>query len=356
MQAFVDSLTVTRPDPTFMGTILVNVETTTVETDPNGLEPNPDNNVDVDTYNYAITFTPQPNAQFVIENVLGVIPEDTATGITVFAEIPGNCVDVVVTEILVTNLPSSSTGWTFDLSAIESFVAGLSGSNSVVFDPESGTLTITLDQAAGVTEFSEQILALPPANSDVDILDLTVTATATNIISGETTDANPFVDDVIVDAIVDGSEVTLPASIVVATGTTSPVSLQMTVDLGGDSTTGEDDPFESQGGEDIDGTELVSFLSLTLTPSDAAAEPQLQWDTSIIPLGSPLVTLAAGPVGSGIVTFEFDTSSLTQAQVESLVASFCRRRGPCVRGHRGGLPHDRDDRSGNERDRRLDPR
>ena len=326
VQALVDSFTVSRPDPTFFGTIQVGIETTTVETDPNGLEPNPDNNVDVDSYAFAVTFTPQPNAQFVIENVLGVIPEDTQTGIQIQANIPGNCVDVVVTEILVTGLPTSASGWTFDLSEIEAFVAGLSGTNSIEFDPDAGTLRLTFDIAASVDDFSQAILALPPANSDVDILDLSVTATATNIVSGETTDADPFVDDVIVDAVVDGSEVSQLSPAIAASGTTDPVSLGLALTLGGDSTVGGDPgtsppDFEAQGGTDVDGSESVTSLEIVLTPDDPLGVPELDWDTSIIADTSPLVTVSTRGT-DGSITYLFDTSGLTQAQVETLVGSF----------------------------------
>lgn len=337
VQALVDSFTLTRPDADFFGTTTVNIQTTTVETDPEGIEANPDNNVDVDDYSFLVTFTAQPGAQFIIDNALGVIPEDVPTGIRVIANIPPCAPDVVITEIVVTNLPSAATGWVFDPSGIEAFVAGLSGNNSVDFDPDTGTLIITLDTAAGVTDFDQSLLATPPANSDVDFSTLTVNATATNTISGETVNAEPFVANVVVDAVVDGSEVSQAAPVVIATGTTTVTSLGLSLQLGNDSTTGGAEgtsppDFEAQGGTDVDGSESTARLVVTLTPSflppiTAADAPELDWNMTILALGSPFVTVTPNATTGG-ATYEFDTSGLSQVQVEALVASFALTSAP----------------------------
>ena len=311
VQDLVSSFAVSRPDATFTDSILVNISTTTEETNLSGAEADTSNNSDTDIYDFSVVYGATPTADFVINNALGYIPEDTPTDIQFTAVIPSGSGDNVVTQIVISNVPGTGSGWIIDTSALDAFLAGLSGTNGAVFDAAAGTITITLDPAAGVTNFDQVITVTPPTNSDVDISDLTVVATATNTISGGTVSSNPVSDNVIVDAVVDGSEVTQAPLTGGAAGVAA--SLNLTLDLGGDSTTGGTPgalPFESQGGsDDADASESVTAISVTLSEPAATL------------LFTPPAGVVTPPAAAGD-PWVFDTSGLTQAQVEALVASF----------------------------------
>ncbi len=214
---------------------------------------------------------------------------------------------------MVTDLPTNKTAWTVDTTPLDTYLAGLTGTNDAVFNAVTGTLTITLDEAAGVQDFDADIILTPPPDSDVDLTGVDITATATGTGGPVTSDPETF--DITVDAIVDGSEVTQPGG--TPTGETKEaIPVGLVLDLGGDSTSlatapDKDSPW-TQGGTDDDGSESVTQV-VTLS-----AGGTLAWDDTLTDPGTGDITVVQ--VGQ-MWTFVL-AGSATQADMEALAASF----------------------------------
>ena len=312
VQSLVDSFGVTPPAG-FAGTIDISVVTTTAEVataatggaagagDVEVFDPD---NADTDSYHFKASFTGIPVTGLVVNGAVGYIPEDVPSPVTIQADVAAGTSDVL-TQVVVTGLPLNGSGWTVDTSQL----GGLPGVTGVSFDGAGGTLTLSFDPSAGITDFDGDLILTPPANSDVDLTDVQVQATAVDPATGTPASNTPSTHDVPVDAVVDGSEVTQAATAAAAQGEVADLNLD--IDLGGDSTTGGtpgQTPFEAQGGRDADGSESVTGIRVTLTAGSL---------TFSDPSGA-LVAPPASPTGPWV----FDTSALSLLQVQALVDSF----------------------------------
>ena len=339
-----DSFAVT-PAPDFFGTIGVALTTTTVEDNTpegtvpaSGQEPNLADNTDIDSYEFDVVVSQGVTGNVAVDpNGDGALSEDTLEEVNISAAVGSPANGDVLTQIVLTGLPTGSVSvqtpntptanWIINIEALEAFVAGLTGTNTVTFDRAAGTLTINLDPNAGVTSFDQDIFMQAPLDSDVDAEGVQISVTGQNGTEVDQFTGPPTT--IVVDAIVDGSEVT-GSNMTVKGNINEPtpndldaVNLGLVLQLGNDSTTGLV-PFESQGSEPNDfsdqgdTTEQVTSFDVTLTPSDPSfGDPVLEWNTALINAGNVIIT----PAGGGVTTWSFDTSGLTQAQVEQLVAS-----------------------------------
>ena len=311
-----------QPSAGFDGTITGTLETTTVEAASiaggdlaGGVETNDDNNVDVDTYNLTIVVGPDVGDPTVAIGVDGgdFLVEDTP-GALAFSAAPTQP-DDTLTEIKLSNI---SVDWTVDLSSLTLTNAAtntplvLGVDYTVAGDPQTGELIITLltqGEGEGVTG---TIGVTPgPENSDVDG-QASIEATA---VDGALSASNGTTEPVVVDAVVDGSEVTgdaLDSAGGVQAAEDTPVALGLQIELGNDSTTSVGGVFDSQGGTDVDGTESVTLLVLALT-GDAGAVLV----NAVLPTG---VNLPAPTVAGDTVTYTVDTSTWSLAEVQAFVA------------------------------------
>jgi|GEM_PF-1295942 len=113
------------------------------------------------------------------------VKEDGATILNVGASLT----DTHGSEVLTVSVSGFTAGWVVDTTQ-----------SGGVFDAISGVWTITLP--AGVTSFDSGLLVRPPADTDVDLTGLSVTATATEPSTGASLSASATVN-VFVDAVVD---------------------------------------------------------------------------------------------------------------------------------------------------------
>ena len=347
VEALVDSFAVT-PAPDFFGTIGVALTTTTVEDNTpegtvpaSGQEPNLADNTDIDSYEFDVVVSQGVTGNVAVDpNGDGALSEDTLEEVNISAAVGSPANGDVLTQIVLTGLPTGSVSvqtpntptanWIINIEALEAFVAGLTGTNTVTFDRAAGTLTINLDPNAGVTSFDQDIFMQAPLDSDVDAEGVQISVTGQNGTEVDQFTGPPTT--IVVDAIVDGSEVTgMPAN-AFSSPTPAPIDLNLNLTLGNDSTTGLT-PFESQGSEPNDfsdagdETESVREVVVTLTPSDPTfGSPQLGWNTALLDVGSG-VTVVTGAPGSGITTWTFDTSGLTQGPGRGPGGQLCRYAG-----------------------------
>ncbi|MCB9946700.1 MAG: hypothetical protein H6842_02600 [Rhodospirillaceae bacterium] len=191
-----------------------------------------------------------------------VIKEDTETAV----ELRANVNDLTDTLTSIT-VDGFTTGWQVDLTALN---AALGSDGVATFD--GTTLTITFSASATVQNFVQDLLLTPPADTDVDLTDLTVTAHARDISTPSlTTDASANAD-IVVDAVLDQQgDVTGDAlrqydvsasdqaiSLVSAFGVT--LALEDTARDAGDAYAQPEDV----DGADTDGSELIT-VTVTLT-------------------------------------------------------------------------------------------
>ena len=246
----------------------------------------------------------------------GSIVEDTPTTLSLraFTLVPDR--PDVITQIVIEDLPPPSSGWVFDVTALN----GAPGVVSYTYDADAGRLEINLDGTAKSFEVPIGVVGLP-SQSDVDItgVDVTVVTEDPNDPGVQAFGLNENIT-IPVDAVVDGSEVTgdaLTANNGVSGAENTDIPLNLQIQLGNDSTTEENGEFDSQGGTDADGSESVTLLVLTLT-GDGGAELV----GATLPGGA---TLPAPDVNGDTVTYTIDTSTWSMPQVEAFVASLTVR-------------------------------
>jgi len=310
--------------------ITIVIETTTRELNtppdsvnaPSGDEPNIADNVDVDSYTLTLKVVDTPGGDLkVTGNPNGVIPEDIPTDTTLSASVgdPTNP-NEVLTEIVVDfgtpiDLDGSdpATQWQLDPADLATILA-LPEVTAVSLADGTSVLTITLN---GTTQTFSGILTLTtPDDSDVDLDGVSVTVTAQDTSVG-TTATGTSTSDINADAIVDGSEVFRNGAVItdanddIGTNIDTAVNLGLTLALGPDSTDqGNGDV--SQGDEDGsplgDVTEQVILVNVEVNQGAT--------------LTANTAPTLIGDDGAGTTVYSFDTSGLTEAQVNALVASF----------------------------------
>jgi hypothetical protein len=203
--------------------------------------------------------------------------------------------DDLLTEIV---LSGFQPDWQYDFDGLDT--DGPGGTDVVVTENGDGTVTITFANPASGT-YNGSFSVQPPENSDLDHPAITATATVIDPVDNTLSASGDTTINIVVDAVVDGSEVEQTAPAVGDEDTEIPLNL--VIDLGGDSTTG---PGESQGGTDKDGSESVTRLVVMLSVG------ALMWD-----LPAAIAAPIEGPAG----TWTFDTSGADLADVQDLVAS-----------------------------------
>ena len=275
----------------------------------------------------------------------GFIPEDTLTNLRLDAEV-GNTADPneVLSQVVLTlpfsfvDVGADPNSWQIDITALTNALNANTAIDSFTIDP-AGTITINfLTDPAGPTanSLSVDIPARPPLDSDVDALgaqvNVTALDTAFNVTGSSSTTA-----DIVVDAVVDGSEVFIDVGSgpqVIEAGVNDrvggpagqPVDLRLSLALGPDSTDQGSTPADVSQGDFVDGsagadaTEQVSQITVALADA-GSGQPSgnLQFAANLTADGGAVTPT---PDTSTAGTWIFDTSGLTAAQVQELVASF----------------------------------
>lgn len=173
------------------GTVSLTVTSTSTETTLGGDEFDYTDNQTSVSQTVNVTFTPVAD-QPTLEVKDALVKEDGSVALQIKAAL----VDNDGSEFLTVKVEGIQPGWGVDTTA-----------SGGVYDASTGTWTLTLP--AGVTSFSGGPTLSPPADSDVDMNDLKVTATATESANGDTA-TNTANIDVVVDAVIDAP--TLSAS------------------------------------------------------------------------------------------------------------------------------------------------
>ncbi|MCB9946702.1 MAG: hypothetical protein H6842_02610 [Rhodospirillaceae bacterium] len=212
----------------YVGTFAVQIVTRTQEANtPEGTVPASgdevvySNNVVNETFNFTIdvqTRVLPPDVDLSLGGDKPVVKEDTTTALTLTAS-----VDDAVSDLLTTVVVDGFTpGWQIDIVALN---AALGAAGVAGFD--GTTLTITFNAGFEPTSFSETVLVTPPAETDVDLTDLTLSATARDVFDATLTATGTGASTVIVDAVLDAE-----ATVEQTTGVVVPLSdTEQTVDL-----------------------------------------------------------------------------------------------------------------------------
>ncbi len=166
-----------------------------------GLERTLDNNVVNETFNFTVqvqSTVESPDVELTLGGQDPVVKEDTETGLTLSA-----AVDDASTDLLtVITVDGFTTGWDIDVAALNT---ALGATGTATFD--GTTLTITFNAGSEPTTFSETILVTPPTDSDVDLTDLTLSATARDIFDTTLTATGTGASGIVVDAVLDAEAV-----------------------------------------------------------------------------------------------------------------------------------------------------
>ncbi|MCG8558414.1 MAG: hypothetical protein MI824_01330, partial [Hyphomicrobiales bacterium] len=316
------SFVLARDNPPSFDTVSVTIETTTEETNADvtladqgngsvseqtgGLEltsqgsENLANNRDIDSYSFIVQFdvdTPQPEGRLLVNGRPdGFFPGDSETPVVVSAKTAASKPDAVITEIVVSGLPTAADDWTVDPSPLAAAVAALDG--QIVINPAGDTITITFQEDDRITDIEAQAAALdaalspsidmtPPANSDVDFPGVRVSVTAIDRVT-KAADTRDRDAPLVVDAVVDGSELLQNAAVIGAGATIAGdpnaatalnLSLTLTQDSTSETGTTNPDPDQgaTQGGGDADaseagptndGSEAVTQIVVTLSVAE----------------------------------------------------------------------------------------
>jgi len=175
--------------PHWSGTVNLTVTSTATETTLGGDEYDYSDNQTSVTQNLTVTFTPVAD-QPTLEVKDALVKEDGSVALQIKAEL----VDNDGSEYLTVKVEGIQPGWGVDTS--------VSGG---AYDAATGIWTVTL---APGENFSGGPTLSPPADSDVDMNGLVVTATATEAANGDTA-ANTATLDVVVDAVIDAPTLTV---------------------------------------------------------------------------------------------------------------------------------------------------
>lgn len=171
------------------GTVNLTVTSTATETTLSGGEYDYTDNQTSVTQNLTVNFTPVAD-QPTLEVKDALVKEDGSVAL----QIKATLVDNDGSEFLTVKVEGIQPGWGVDTTA-----------SGGTYDASTGTWTLTLP--AGVASFSGGPTLSPPADSDVDMNDLVVTATATEVANGDTA-TNTANIDVVVDAVIDAPTLT----------------------------------------------------------------------------------------------------------------------------------------------------
>jgi T1SS-143 domain-containing protein len=175
------TLQITAPTH-YSGSINMAVESYSQEVNNKDLEPILSNNEASTIYNFTATWTPVPDAP-----VLTVADAQVKEDSSVFVPVKADLVDPSETlTVQVSNIPTGST---------------LTGADWVLIAP--GVYEITLPQGQS---YNNGFTITPPAQSDVDLTNIVVTATSTE--SDNTTATETKTVTVVVDAVADDPTIT----------------------------------------------------------------------------------------------------------------------------------------------------
>ncbi len=233
----------------------------------------------------------------------GSFKEDTANDVTIDAAV-GDSTDQL------TSVAIAGLTWGVVQSELDDLeaLADVSGATFA-----GGTLTITL--VAGVESFSYSTLTLtPPADTDLDLSGLQITANVAdkidNTVTGSDNDTVTFVVDAVADA---GSFVN--SSGIAASVSGSPVDLNLTL-TPRDAVNGTPDggPHNNAGGIDNDGSEAVTTITVTLSGAGVTDDT----DAALLFDAAGLGSIASSHTGGSLVW----TFTGTEADHASLVATF----------------------------------
>ena len=293
-------LTITPP-LNFSGSIPLTVTVTVTEVNLSGTEFDLTNNVATNSAPLVVLVEAVPDAPN-LEAFDKQVKEDGSVAL----EINASLNDTDGSEVLTVSVSGIAPGWGVDTS--------ISGGT---YNAATGTWTLTLP--AGVTSFSGGPTLSPPANSDVDLNNLLVTATATEQSNGTTASVADNVD-VIVDAVIDAPSINAPD---VTGNEDSAIPLNITV---------------SRGGDTLDGSEVISAVTISGVPTGAvlSAGTDLGGGNWSVPVGQlPGLTLTPPANYNGSFTLtvsvtdtetnlsgiEFDLSDNTATATDTLVVN-----------------------------------
>ncbi len=284
----------------FSGNVTGSVEVTTKEanTPPatpgsvvagSGQEHDNGDNTKTDTTNFSFTVNDQvksPNVAVNLTNDQLVIKEDT-TGSFIVTATAADATDHITVLTFTKLVELQAAGWTVTVT----------GSGGTVGVYAAGVFTVT----GVVTSAQVQVSLTPPADSDRDVIndvaaDITVVATAAdNSTPALTANSATKVVDVNVDAVLDQFlDVTAAAIGAVSESVaTQNVSLNLSSAL---SAISVGSPFtdSGKGGQDTDGTEVISLTAIIKVTSDVV---DLTLSGS-----NPGVTFIEGPAGTWTMT------------------------------------------------------
>ncbi|WP_419901299.1 beta strand repeat-containing protein [Kiloniella sp.] len=263
-------------------------------TDADGDSVSHEHNINVLT-KPTITFT---DDDLNVEGNQAVILEDTPRTVTATVAASG---DDLLATVTITGLDDSQ------ITTVT--VGGVDYTADII----AGTLTLDVSDLGNVASVDVVISVDPSSQSDVDIGDVTISATAgepdpaaagtfLNTISSDTGSIT-----LVVDAVVDGSEVTQASG--VEGSDNGPIGLGLSIALGGDSTTSAaalDDGsagFESQGDADLDGSEKITEVKIVLSHGSLVD-------------GADAAIGVEGPDG----TWTIDTSGMDYSAVQTMVS------------------------------------
>ncbi|MGF1610538.1 MAG: VWA domain-containing protein, partial [Kiloniellales bacterium] len=255
------------------------------------------------------------------------VPEDVPTVLTLTANTGGSPLDPNdgLTEIVVDfgtaidlNGSDTTTQWQLDPAGLAAILA-LPEVTGVALADGGSVLTITLN---GTTQsFSADITMTTPLDSDVDLDGVIVTVTAVENLYGST-GTGSTTNDIIADAVVDGTEIVVTAAPSGLQDQFAAIDLNTQLVFGEDSTNvgNSSDPSQADvtdGSTADDLTEFVSSIVVQISDkSSGTPTGTLQYDSPLP--GGVTVSLDAA---TNTWTFEID-SSVSRADVEALVESF----------------------------------
>ena len=329
------------PETGNVNDINVTITTTTVDLtspDPDMEVVQPDN-TDVDVYNLIVDVTRNPGGDLVVAagQAGAFIPEDTTTTLTLSATV-GDPTDAGerLTQITVEfPVPIDTNGSDPDqfqiLDAALDPIRAMAEVVSATLADNGTTLTIVLD--GSTNSFSGNFDITPPLNSDVDLSGVQITVDAVDNDSGQTASGTSN-SDIVVDAIVDGSEVLQSGGVIgagasLAGNVAGATLLGLSLTQGQDSTSlaaapDADAPF-TQGGGDTDGSETVTEVMVTLSIDPSVTLPILNF---VLPAGVTVDNAAGVPQGGGAIAWTFTIPEGTsEADVSALMASLSVDRG-----------------------------
>lgn len=231
-QADLTGLTITPP-VNYSGSFPLTITSTATEVNLSGTEFDLTNNEAHATTVINVTVVPVADPP-TLEVQDAQVKEDGSVALQVSAALT----DTDGSEYLTVSIAGIQPGWDVDTTA-----------SGGTYDAATGTWSVTL--APGVN-FSGGPTLSPPADSDVDLTGLVVTATSTEVANGDAASTTDSID-VIVDAVID-TPILTAADITTAEGT--PTALNISTATG-----------ESQNGGGDDGSEAITSVVISGVPA-----------------------------------------------------------------------------------------